>query len=277
MRAPVLFPTLALSFWLFSGCGDNAPLSAPAAGGEVSPTAVLDLASLRKGNELLAAVDIAIPYDLTARAPREYRAIALEKVLRKYFGPLLEPAAADSLVLILVCKDGYAPFLPLKQALGARGYLAFKAQDSPMGKDWPDSLAESYAPFYLVWDVPAETAPDYPWPYGLSEIRLAPPATAYADAYPKGNGAVMAGFGIYRDKCIRCHSINKVGGSMGQEFNYPKNLAEYWKKADVKAFVDNPQSFRYNSTMTEHPALSDEQFELLWAYLLYMKEHKLKE
>lgn len=222
----------------------------------------------------MAAIDIAIPYDLMAQAPREYRAISLEKVLRNHFGARVAAAAADSLVLTFICKDGYAPFMPLKQALEAKGYLAFKSHQSPVGQDWPDSLAGAYPPFYLIWDVPREEAANYPWPYGVTQIRLEPVAFAYADIYPIEDGPAMAGFDVFRANCLKCHSINKVGGSMGQEFNYPKSLTEYWKKADVKAYINDPQSFRYNSEMTEHPKLSDEQFEALWAYLLDRKGHK---
>ncbi|MCB0552332.1 MAG: c-type cytochrome [Phaeodactylibacter sp.] len=267
---------LAVGLW---SCSENA---SPASRQEserqdsLSAATILDLSSLREDDELLAAIDIRIPYDLMAGAAREYRAISLEKVLRNHFGAWLGPAMADSLVLSFICKDGYAPSMPLKQALEADGYLAFKSHQSPVGQNWPDSLAEAYSPFYLVWEVPREEAAHYPWPYGLVQIRLQPVALAYADAYPKGSGPALAGFDVFRAKCLKCHSVNKVGGNMGQEFNYPKSLTEYWEKGDVKAFVNDPQSFRYNSEMTEHPKLTEEQFEALWDYLLYMKDHKLE-
>ncbi|MCB0569623.1 MAG: cytochrome c [Phaeodactylibacter sp.] len=275
MRTIVFLLALAFSGLLLQGCGEAPASAGQATMQDAAPPPSLELPTLREDDELLAAIDITIPFGPGGQEAREYRAIALEKVLRSHYGGLLDGPTADSMVLSFICKDGYSPFLPLKQAMDAHGYLAFKAHNAPMGKDWPDSLAEAYPPFYLVWDVPRDSVSDYPWPYGLERIQLVRQATAYSAAYPGSDKRALEGFEVFRAKCLKCHSINKVGGSIGPEFNYPKNLTEYWDKADVKAFVRDPQSFRYNSEMKEHPSLSDEQFDAIWAYLLYMKAHKL--
>jgi cytochrome c2 len=74
---------------------------------------------------------------------------------------------------------------------------------------------------------------------------------------------------------MKCHGINKVGGVMGPEFNYPKNITEYWDTEDIWAFVQNPQSFRYSSSMPAQTDLKREGFDEIIAYLEVMKDYKL--
>ena len=85
----------------------------------------------------------------------------------------------------------------------------------------------------------------------------------------------LAGFELYKKNCMKCHSVNKVGGVMGPEMNVPKNITEYWQTKDIKAFVKNPYSYRYNSKMPPVVNLQDDELDLIVDYLTYMKAYKI--
>lgn len=76
---------------------------------------------------------------------------------------------------------------------------------------------------------------------------------------------------------MKCHAINKEGGEMGPEFNYPKNIMEYWSEANIIAFAKNPTAFRINSKMPPVTDLKDEEFVEIVKYLKYISKHKVIE
>ena len=53
----------------------------------------------------------------------------------------------------------------------------------------------------------------------------------------------------FRQHCIKCHTLNGDGGSIGPELNYPVSVTEYWKSKWLRRFIVNPQSVRSNSKM----------------------------
>ena len=89
---------------------------------------------------------------------------------------------------------------------------------------------------------------------------------------PEGSAA-RRGFDIYKAQCIRCHAMNREGGRVGPELNVPQSIVEYRPAEQIKAFIRNPQTFRY-STMPAHGHLSDQDLDDLVAYFEVMKGHK---
>lgn len=210
-------------------------------------------------------------------APKAFRAVELRCVLRLGFGAL--PAADDD--FLLRASDGY-----VRPASGARlgeegGWLAFR--DAALGSDeapaWRpiDRRQLDPGPYYLVWQKASQSDEHgYPWPYQLVEIQRASfdaefphivPSTAAADS------PARRGFEIFRDECIACHAINGEGGRIGPDLNVPQSIVEYRPVAQVKAYIRDPQSFRYTS-MPAHPHLSDADLDALVAYFETMKTLK---
>ena len=70
-------------------------------------------------------------------------------------------------------------------------------------------------------------------------------------------------------------TISLQGGVLGPELNAPKNVAEYWQVNDLKNFIRNPESFRYQSKMPAFGHLSDADIEAILAYLQQMKQQKI--
>jgi cytochrome c1 len=61
---------------------------------------------------------------------------------------------------------------------------------------------------------------------------------------------------------------------VGPDLNVPRSIVEYRPEGQIKAFVRNPQSFRY-TTMPAHEHLADEELDHLVAYFRYMSRHKV--
>jgi cytochrome c2 len=175
--------------------------------------------------------------------------------------------------MVFVCNDGYMPYTPLDLLYEQDGFL-LKVEDASDVFD-TEALQKKYGPYYLVW--PKITSAElYPWPYAVVELTIKNSLELYGAAYPKEDARAQEGFKVFKARCLKCHSVNKIGGVMGPELNYPRNILEYWEEDHIYAFVNNPQSYRYNSKMAPIK-LVEEDFEQILTYLKYMKQHKIIE
>ncbi len=207
---------------------------------------------------------------MVLQQPVQYTGFSLQKILNEEFD--LSAVDTATSTLVLVCADGYAPTVPLADALQAKALVARSMVGDTL---WRDSLRQKFAPYYLVWEDRDTAVYNYPWPYALVALQITSAAEQFRDALPPEEAGVATGFALFRDKCMKCHSINKVGGIMGPEFNYPKNITEYWDVEHLWDFVQNPQSYRYRSTMPAQQNLSREDFDAIVAYLEVMAENKI--
>ena len=82
------------------------------------------------------------------------------------------------------------------------------------------------------------------------------------------------GFLLFKKHCLKCHSINLIGGTLGPELNTPQNILDYRDESQLRSFILNPQSFRARSSM---PAFKEilRKGELE-SILLYLKWNKGK-
>lgn len=214
---------------------------------------------------------------------KRFDAVPLRCALRLGFGALPAPDAS----LFLRARDGYVRPASGATLLTEGGWLAFADADLTHGDPASASFRPIWqpvdrrqldpAPFYLVWSDLAKGDPHrMPWPYQLAEIESAPFESRYPHVAPPGvpaDSPARRGFAIFRDQCIACHAINGEGGTVGPDLNVPRSIVEYRPKEQIKAYVRNPQSFRY-TTMPAHPGLSDADLDALVAYFEVMSHHK---
>ena len=215
---------------------------------------------------------ISIPNEFLFKKDKNYRAFPLKENL-----DALLPKDLDrtGLQIIFRCTDGYAPGMPLYLIDSNYAYLAFRDMD--LGTDekaWGDSLQAKFAPFYTVWEKYPVDGVKVPWAYGVYEIEINEFTEEYKNSIPTDD-TFADGFQLFQNKCMKCHSINMEGGQMGPEFNHPRNITTYWQKEHIWEYVQNPQSFRYNSKMVPIKDLSRAEFEAIYAYLEHIKEKKL--
>ncbi|MCY7349196.1 MAG: cytochrome c [Cytophagaceae bacterium] len=236
----------------------------------------LDLIRLKNEGTFAQTQSVTVVNDPVYHARKVYRAVPLLAVLKKIPG-YAEANPAHTQV-VFECGDGYNPSMPLTKVLGRRAFLAVRDTDAPAGQDWikvgKAGQTKDVAPFYVVYtDVPA-TDESYKWPYNLVRIRLVSAEKELAVLLPPG--APANGYDLFRVHCLSCHALNGVGGQMGPELNFPKNITEYWHEADLKAFVRNPASYRNGVKMPAIPAsrVSDQELNEIVDYLKFMAGHK---
>ncbi len=131
-------------------------------------------------------------------------------------------------------------------------------------------------PFYLISEDPASYKV-WPWPFAVNKIIFQTQNDPYASIAPakSANAHVTEGFDLFKHKCLACHSVNLVGGTIGPELNIPKNITEYRSDAFLKAWIKDPGSFRARSRMAGVSEISDAQIDRVLDYLRYMKNHKI--
>ncbi len=223
----------------------------------------------------LDTVEITVKYDHVLKREMRYRAILFKPILNYMIRQNeMDTTHTD---VIFICKDGYAPVNSVVDIFEHEsGYLAFKdlAQEEP--QDWPADIAATYAPFYLVWDSIPYGDHRMAWPYGLTSIQLVDTDSLKQKLFPVYHPQLAVGYELYQHNCGKCHSINKVGGQFGPEFNLPRNITEYWDRKDIIAYAKDPSSFRYNGKMPAIKHLKDEEFEHILDYLEYISKYKIE-
>ncbi len=220
--------------------------------------------------ELAEHQDVTIERDTYFNQTKHYSAISLNYILNKYLA--LHQIDTSEAILIFECVDGYKPTMPLSLVTDNQGFIAISDKEAVQGAAWTDEVKDKFTPYYLVW---LEDKKELATPYGLYKIALSYASAQYADAMPEQDTALLAGFELFKSNCMKCHSINKVGGSLGPELNYPKNITAYWAKEDIWQFIQAPQSYRYNSKMPPMDKLARADFEVIMSYISHMENKKM--
>jgi mono/diheme cytochrome c family protein len=149
-------------------------------------------------------------------------------------------------------------------------------QKLKQGKAWI-----SPAPFYLVWKEGKSLPESFPWSYQLVKIELVSFAQKYAKLFPHSiekDSSVYRGFLVFKERCLRCHSINLQGGELAPELNVPKNITEYWTEENLRAFIYDASSFRAKSKMPIfRNSLKEKEITEILDYLRIMKANKIKD
>lgn len=207
---------------------------------------------------------------------KRFRACPLTNVLRLGFGaPEAELAKSD---FFLRAKDGYTRPADGSVLLEPGGYVAFADADLPPGRWEPiDRRQIDPGPFYMVWtDEEQRDAHVHPWPYQLVTIEIAPFGMEFPHVVPTGvtpDSPAWQGFALFKAQCFACHSMNGEGGKVGPDLNMPRSIVEYRPTEQIKAYIRDPESFRF-TTMPAHRDLTDAQLDALVAYFEAMKTRK---
>ena len=235
----------------------------------------IDLIELKEKGLLEKTQVITINEDPVYLKKKRFNAIPLKDILEAY-SSANKRNIADTKV-VFECEDGYKPEMPLEKLLASKAYLAVSDVDAPRGKEWIPIMKDGHEmkaePFYIIYEGVSPTDIEYKWPYNLVKIHLAPLHENDAALIPK-NELAMIGYELFKSRCQTCHAINKIGGKMGPELNFPKSVTEYWKTEDLKAFIQNPASYR-NDVKMPNLGIKPKEADEIIKYLDYMSKNKI--
>jgi mono/diheme cytochrome c family protein len=236
----------------------------------------LDLAAIRRVcHEQTVAID-----DPYYGRRKSFRACPLAEVLQAGFGASPDTLRGDE--FLLRARDGYTKPSTGAQLLEPSGFLAFAdaertPPDGPPVWEPIDRRQADPGPYYLVWELSGDADPHrYPWPYQLARIEIASLASEYPHLVPTTASAgspAQRGFEIFKSDCVACHALNGEGGRVGPDLNVPQSIVEYRPREQIKAYVRDPQTFRY-TTMPSHAYLTDADLDALIAYFDAMSRLK---
>lgn len=235
----------------------------------------IDLSELKEKGLLEKTQVVTVNEDPVYAKKKRYNVIPLKEILENYSSAKNQNPAETKVVF--ECEDGYKPEMPLEKLLSSKAYLAVSDVDAPKDREWEILMKNGQEvkmePFYVVYEGVSPADVDYKWPYNLVKIHLAPLHENDAALVPKAESA-RAGYELFKSRCQTCHSINKIGGKMGPELNFPKSVTEYWKPEDLKAFIQHPEAYR-NEVKMPNLGIKPKEAEEIVKYLEYMSKNKI--
>lgn len=185
--------------------------------------------------------------------------------------------AGDAEDLVFHCLDGYAANtaaanvakLDLRLAYGEDG-VPERWSAIPTGKTMTDP-----APFIVI-SANTSDSKTFSWPFQMNRIEAVSFARKFPLTLPSGaaaDGEVSRGFGVFREQCLKCHSVNLQGGEVGPELNIPKNITEYRSNEFLRQWIHDPSQFRARARMPP-TQLTPREIDEVIAYLQYMAGQK---
>ncbi|MBI3554227.1 MAG: cytochrome c [Elusimicrobia bacterium] len=205
-------------------------------------------------------------YDPHAGKKKAYRCWPIKAVMDLAFGAGWEKS--DYPTATLTALDGYASVADALKLSEAGGCLAFEDDEVP-GWEPMGRKGANPGPYYLVWTSPEQSTENaYPWPWQLASVNLEKFEARYPEVVPSGapeGSSAMRGFKIFKNRCLRCHSINQQGGKIGPDLNAPQSIAVYRTKDWVMSYVRQPSKVRYTE-MPDHTDLKDSELADIWEY-----------
>ncbi len=221
---------------------------------------------------------VSISHDPVYKSGKKYQAFPLQSIIKKLGKNY--PADLDQAVIVFTATDGYKVSMAYPDALEEHGYLAFKDL-SAQNTDWTafkfGKELITPAPFYLVWPKPGIDKWRYPWPFQLTNISIQAAGNYFGNAAPvSAKKSVVEGFTLFSRYCIRCHSVNSSGGSVGPELNVPQNVTELYDDKTLKELILNASAYRNKTKMPVfNNILNEQQVNSILSYFKSMKIDKI--
>lgn len=237
---------------------------------------VLNVAALSQPN-ITSTLTVNNPTDSKIT---QYQGILLTLLLDQVFDKTWQQAEA----IKFVAADGYRVIIPTALVTRHTGFIATSEVGQNGFKPLQRKNNETIdpGPFFLVWenikDHKAQQEHWLSWPWQLTDIELTSFAKENPNSAPPENvdARIKQGFLDFQQHCIKCHSINGDGGTIGPELNYPANITEYWQEDWLIRFIADPQSVRANSKMIPFYRDVQNREQLIQSILAYLNVMKAK-
>jgi len=263
----------------FAGEASAAPEAALSFRAADAPPRVVTLSAL-----VAACGERAIEVDDPYHGRRmRYRAVPLVCALDQGFAARGGARSLADASVLLRARDGYTRPAAGRALDAPNAFLAFGEpglEDAASGRPRfspIDRRRVDPAPFYLVWTGAQRGDPhEQPWPYQLETIEIASFEAAFPHTVPTGlakSDPGWRGYALFQEACSACHAINGEGGTVGPELNVPKSIVEYRPRAQIRAYIRDPEATRYTS-MPAHAHLTEADLDALLAYFDAMRVRK---
>lgn len=175
--------------------------------------------------------------------------------------------------------DGYESVSSLGRLAQSGGYLAYKDLDVDTGWELVGRKQADPGPFFMVWTGSGQTTANaYPWPWQVKQLNLLRFEDQFPKVVPSGietDSPVYHGFTVFRNRCIRCHSMDKQGGKIGPDLNAPQSITAYRSKHMILEMIKHASKYRYTE-MPDHTDLSDQDLENLYLYFKHQNRESGK-
>jgi cytochrome c2 len=183
-------------------------------------------------------------------------------------------------VITFIAADGYRSstrVLELPKRVGVLAYKELSSDSYPFREAKHGKKSFNPGPFVLVWQGSYRNSDQLPTPWSITEITLGHDSIPKELIPKETNERISQGLRLWRENCLRCHSINKVGGAVGPELNVPVSITEFWPKERLHQMIENSTSLRWGSAMPSFSWLSTQDREALVEYLEVMSRNKVCE
>ncbi|WP_299006121.1 cytochrome c [uncultured Shewanella sp.] len=224
------------------------------------------------------SIEVTSPYYAENKMTvKHYEGFRIQDILNWVYGQQWQNNSSNDISFIAA--DGYKTISSGDIFKQTGGYLVYKDLDVDQG--WQTILSHGNkldpGPFFLVWTGEKQTSElGFPWPWQVTGIEVIQFENQYPKVYPQGislNSKVFKGFAIFKKECIQCHAMDQQGGMIGPDLNAPQNILDYRSRNMVKAYIRDPQTFRY-SKMPSHLHLTEQELEQLIDYFTFMGRSK---
>ena len=141
---------------------------------------------------------------------KHFRALPVPALLALAYGESLEQLRKQAFVLYAA--DGYAVPVEGARLVDDGAFVAIDDVEVPgFAPIGPRKV--SPAPAYLVWQgTTRSNLESHPRPWQLATIAIVNADALYPHTLPTGepsDGEAMRGYHIFRERCVRCHAINR--------------------------------------------------------------------
>ena len=230
------------------------------------------------GDESLVGTNklVSVPHDEVYNRPKRYLGEDFGQFLKSVGGYTNQ--SVSNVLVEFVCNDGYKPIARLETLLSDSAFLATRDSEALKGRNWVPFLfgngEREPGPVYLIWPKLQQSDDQHPLPYGIVSINITTEEGLFDFVFPTSR-QLERGFNLFQRNCMKCHSVNGVGGSVGVDLNVPLNVFEYWRPSTLHRFVQHPERYRLHSKMPSFTQLDDEQISQILGYIQSMKTHKV--
>jgi hypothetical protein len=255
-------------FFIAPALGVDSVLEFRASGKLVSKISLAELKDKIKSHEINVSNSI-------AGKEKKYEAFSIKDILNFVYHTQWTSEKYSDIAFIAL--DGYEAVSKSVTLNEDGGFLAFRDADVNDGWELVGKKKVDPGPFFLVWTGKVQTSINaYPWPWQIIQINLLRFEDQYPTVFPTGanlNSSAYRGFSTFRNRCLHCHSMERMGGKVGPDLGAPQSIVAYRSKYMIKEMIKHSSKYRY-SIMPDHNDLSDSDLDDLYTYFQFQMTAK---